>query len=198
MNVEDTKLDDLKEWVQPLHPNIPINVREVEISCIPPPDRKDRKLSALYKECFSGRESKHHSFLKWFALNWSYRRKSDLRMASWCGSPLEVPLVLPGYFDEKTKYGRRIRGNFGRELIVWPSDKLLVPDIYCHGKDLCIECGQTTPLSLIAPLYTFAVKATIWVPYPHDEIDTDWPSFDETVSGYKFTRQQPQNLKTKS
>lgn len=191
-------LNDLVEWVQQVHPNLPINVQEIQVPCVEPPAKTNRKLYKIYQDCFSNRETKHHSYLKWFALNWSYKTErglKELHNNRWSG--LEVPLYLPRYRDRATKYGGRLRGKFDRDYFMWPEDKKLIPDVYCRGKDLCIECGQTNPVSLMAPLYTFAVKATVWIPYPYDNEKSVWPSFGEKIPGYKFTRQQPKHLKRK-
>jgi hypothetical protein len=150
-------LEGVVTWLTSVYPNYGVNVCETVIPCTPQPQRRASKRYADFQQAFRGRDSRQHGWLKWFAFNWLS-----------AGSEYEVGLFLPDVLGRSSEnYRGRVlsRGHQYRSCIGWRFQRADVVSF-----DRPIEVGITSPQSLVAPLWSYAVREVVWPPFQTGDI----------------------------
>lgn len=174
--------EDVFEQLRDAYPDYPVKINEIEIPCVKQPERRARKKTELFIKAFYGRDSKQHGWLKWFAINYLGISCVDY----------EVELLLP--YNKLGKWGNGSgkvlpKGHQWREVPGWRFQRADV----C-GCDVVIEVGNTYSRSLIEPLWSYAVKKTIWLPFQFENIHDDWTNFDHVNKAFLIERDRSKKI----
>jgi len=168
---------DVLEWLGEAYPEYGLKIEEIYIPSVPVPAKRSKKKSALFAEAFYGRDSKQHGWLKWFALNYlSF-------MANY-----EVDIFIPPILG---KYG-----NGAGKVLSKGHSYRAIPGCRFQRADLCgfetlVEVGVTSPQSLVEPLWCYAVKQVIWLPFQNDNIQDEWQNFNFQNRAFILMRKKP-------
>jgi hypothetical protein len=168
-------LEDVVAWLTSAYPNYGVNVCEIAIPCTPQPQQRALKRFADFKAAFRGKDSRQHGWLKWFAFNWLLP-----------GSEYEVDLFLPDALGRSTaNYRGRVlsRGHQYGSRIGWGFQRADVVSF-----ERLVEVGVTSPRSLVAPLWSYAVREVVWLPFQRDDIHAEWQDFTRMNAAFRITR----------
>lgn len=169
--------EEVQEWLSRAYPEYGIKIREIVIPSAPAPSKRSKKKSQLFEGAFYGRDSRQHGWLKWFALNYL----SFL-------AEYEVEVFIPPNLG---KYG-----NGAGKILPKGHTYRAIPGCRFQRADVCdfetlIEVGVTSPQSLVEPLWCYAVKNVIWLPFQNENIHEEWQDFDARNRAFLLTRSRP-------
>ena len=95
-----------------------------------------------------------------------------------------IPPVLGKYGNGAGKVLPR-----GHSYIAVPGSRFQRADV-C-GFDTLIEVGVTSPQSLVEPLWCYAVKKVIWLPFQTESIQDEWQDFSLQNKAFLLMRSKP-------
>lgn len=169
--------NEVLEWLGETYPEYGLKVEEILVPSIPAPSKRSKRKSALFENAFYGRDSKQHGWLKWFSLNYlSFMADFEVE--------IYIPPVLGKYGNGA---GRVLpKGHIYRAV---PGCRFQRADV-C-GFDTLIEVGVTSPQSLVEPLWCYAVKKVIWLPFQSENIQDEWQDFSYQNRGFLLMRCSP-------
>lgn len=177
---ENMEAAEVQAWLSCVYPTYPVRVSEVQIPSVErPPDRTRARVRA-FEEAFRGRCSRQHAWLKWFALNWLAANGS-----------YEVDVFIPptlGKWGQRERGKVLPRGHRYRELPGWRFQRA---DIVCF--DTLVEVGVTSASSLVEPLWSYAVREVLWLPFQSEQIDEDWLDFSFESKAFRLNRRGRSN-----
>lgn len=169
--------EEVIEWLRKAYPEYGLKIREIYIPSVKAPERSSKRKFELFQQAFYGRDSRQHGWLKWFAIN------HLLLMAAF-----EVDIFIPPILG---KYGNGAgkvlpRGHSYRAI---PGCRFQRADVYSF--DTLVEVGVTSPQSLVEPLWCYAVKEVIWLPFQTENIQSEWEEFNIKNRALLFMRGKP-------
>ena len=191
---------DVKNWINSSFPENNLVVKDISITCTPPPKPKQKKLLEIFESCFRDSETKLHGYLKWFSYNYLSKGESFYFQESITsfGIAFEVKYSLPGnrlIKQYKGGKGSVVPNSWSLEWD-WSSCIQKIADVYFGGDRVIVECGATNPMSLVVPIQAKVSKRVIWLPYPQgiNKYD-DLIDFYATLPAYLIHTKQPRHLR---
>ena len=199
------------EWLNSAYGDHSLAIKKIHVPLSDLPGKRQRKLTKIYNACFRNSESSEHSILKWSGycllsggdpkyfdypacsnpIIWGRSRGGGLKVLAEDGINFEVTYAIPG-----NRYSKTPRQGAGVITICemyhgfWNSHIQKVADIYSGQHNLIVECGATSPFSLIEPVIKNVVDATVWVPFGGKGFDYKQ---EQCVEAYFITK--PESLK---
>lgn len=187
--------EELSALLTDFYPGFLVVVKRVQIPQIPPPAKKQKLARQVFEAAFKKNQSLHHGYLKWFGYNWLSKRHF--------GMPefyrYEARILIPSDLEVLLSKTCGLKGvKAGRVLPVgwnYPVFDSSIKIVDVWGDNATVECGITDPSSLVLPIAAKVVKRTVWIPYPHKSIHTDWPEYEHFCDAFLIHRPQPQHLR---
>lgn len=170
--------DELARQLLQEFPRFPVRVERVELPSARPP-RRNAKAHFWFEQAFEGGQGKQHGWLKWFALRWLCR-------GNFGAADYEVEVFIPSVLGKP-------HGNFRGKVLPKGHRYRWSPGVRFQRADVAyfdriVEVGVTSGQSLVEPLWCYAVKEAIWLPFQIEDIHADWQDFSREVSGLRVFR----------
>lgn len=188
----DGNIEAVHSWLHEAYPDFSVDVKEIFIHGVPPPQKKFRKLYEVYKAAFhkNGEETLHHSYLKWFAWNWLAKGEASLYHH---GLIFYERAVYIPHITEKCGLSKGHVLFKNQQTYVTGNDKIQRVDV--ADIDTIVECGETSANCLILPLMVNAVKKTAWLPFPYKDTKSEWPNYNESYKAFVISKSRVKRKK---
>jgi hypothetical protein len=174
-----------------------LTVAAIQISPTQPPSKEDKSNYQIFRDCSGKRESRHHSYLKWFAYNHIKNNASQLmdfeiRFESriFMPNPKLKGAFWSRYYGHILRRGEDMLVNTGYTTNNEPQDWEQEADVSCRGKGITVECGMTSPMSLAMPILCEAASKVLWLPHQSKKAqrNLEWADFNTPLLAYIISR----------
>lgn len=169
-------VEELASWLHADYAAWPVTVQAIELLPVREPLKRRRREHADFRDAFTDNASVQHAWLKWFVM--AHARAN---------AQYEVNVWLPSVLG---KYNRGRSGSRGQIMLrhkglpsprqfpgrYWEDGTHIRADV--AGDDWTAEIGVTSARAIVEPLWSYAAKKVIYVPFQDREIGTHWSSFD--------------------
>lgn len=165
---------EILKWLGETYPEYGLKIQEILIPSVPAPSNRSKRNCGLFKDAFYGRDSLQHGWLKWFSLNYlSFMANYEVEIF--------IPPVLGRY------------GNGAGRVLPKGHSYRAIPGCRFQRADLCgfdtlIEVGVTSPQALVEPLWCYAVKKIVWLPFQNGNIHEEWQDFSYQNKAFLLMR----------
>jgi len=169
-------------------------IDEISITPTRPPEDESVTKFKLFRSCFGKKETKHHGYLKWFALCF---------LESVIKQQIQIDFILEAnaYLPNKEYWKHTILKSYSR--ILQKKEDVNLEHSYIHSgwiqeidvaaivRPPLIECGATSPMSLVLPLTTGLAPVVYWLPFSvpagKEYRNAEWEDFSSPLKAFKIT-----------